>query len=165
MKLLDYKCEKTSTLLYIRNTILIVFCFSMLALIVNFFFNYLISTFYPQINMFNTEVQHFYGAERFWIPVVVAPLLETFIFQYALLEFFLYLFGKLKYTHLISVVLSGILFGLIHSFNTFYVFATFIAGIIFAYEYIYFYKKSRTLAFWAVFFTHFINNLTAYLLE
>lgn len=62
----------------------------------------------------------------FTIVVILAPLIETFIFQFFIIEILLHL-NKSKINKIIIITTSSLLFGLSHYFNVHY----FIFGVIF----------------------------------
>lgn len=76
--------------------------------------------------------------EVFFVSVFAAPLLETFLFQYLILELVFWLESILKkqIPLLIPILLSGIPFGLTHDYNTYYLILATIAGFLFAFFYV-----------------------------
>jgi hypothetical protein len=95
---------------------------------------------------------------RFFVGCVMAPLLETFLFQY--LPFGIFKALKIK-NIFILIVLPALLFGLSHWYSPMYVVATFITGLIFNFLYIYC-KKNQLKAFWIVALLHFLCNFLAF---
>lgn len=94
--------------------------------------------------------------------VFLGPLLETFIFQFIIIEFLLYL----KKSKFLSVISSGLLFGFLHLFNSdpifYFIFAT-IAGTFFAYVYILYKQKLNTNPFLMVFLLHSTYNFGVFI--
>lgn len=87
---------------------------------------------------------------------VIAPIAETFVFQYLVLRLTMYFTKQRKY-YPIAIVVSSILFGLAHTYNVAYVFFAFFIGLVLAYMY-YFYAKNPKRAFWSVALVHGIRN-------
>ena len=65
--------------------------------------------------------------EKALVLIVFIPLLETILFQYAIIET-----ANKKFSPFISCIISAFFFGLIHSYNLFYVIITFIMGFLLA---------------------------------
>lgn len=79
----------------------------------------------------------------FILGVLVAPFIETLIFQAAIIEFFLYHL-KIKHT-IIPIFFSGVIFGLMHfmnTYNTAYMFYAMVMGFWFAMVYIFTKKEN-----------------------
>lgn len=94
---------------------------------------------------------------RFFTGCVIAPLLETFLFQYLLFEILKAV--KIKNTFIL-ILLPSLLFGLGHCYSWMYVLAAFITGLIF--NALYLYCINRQLkAFWIVALLHCMCNLLA----
>lgn len=71
--------------------------------------------------------------EEFFAVVIFAPFLETFIFQYLLINTTIYvtkLFRK-EGSPILAILLPAICFGLAHSYNYIYMAITFVVGLIF----------------------------------
>lgn len=96
----------------------------------------------------------------FFETVILAPLIETFFIQFLLIEFLRVLFNGLSINYLLAVLISGLVFGVIHHYNTAYMISLTILGWVFGYIYV-FYKKNRKIyPFLAVLITHMLYNLT-----
>ena len=65
--------------------------------------------------------------EKALLIIVFIPILETVFFQYAIIET-----ANKKFSPFISCIISAFFFGLLHSYNLFYVIITFIMGFLFA---------------------------------
>ena len=63
--------------------------------------------------------------------VIIAPIVETYIFQHLLI-----LFIKKKYGNSFSIFVSGLVFGLFHYYSALYIIHTVLLGFIFAIAYI-----------------------------
>lgn len=96
--------------------------------------------------------------EQFIIAVLLAPLIETAIFQFIVVEI---LYEKLnKY---IIAFISAILFASSHLYNFIYFVFAFILGLLFAY--LYFVGREKNKGFLLVFLIHFIYNLLVFTLH
>lgn len=86
--------------------------------------------------------------------LLVAPLLETWLFQYIPIEL------TMRYTKrkTLAVAMSAILFACVHCYNVVYIAMALIGGIILALFYLYS-KKQNKSPFLATFLLHFCYNL------
>lgn len=94
---------------------------------------------------------------------IVAPILETLIFQYGVIEILNHI-SYFKKKNLVIGIISAILFGVVHSYSVLYMFFGFIIGLLLAYSYI-LYKRKSFSAFWVVFWIHCIRNSISFLLS
>jgi len=91
--------------------------------------------------------------------LIVAPLLETLFFQ----KFIYYLFSKISYLkirNILSCLVSGLLFGLSHTYSLYYMFSTTIIGFVLMYAYL-IHIKNQKQSYWIVVTIHFLINLSA----
>ena len=94
--------------------------------------------------------------------VILAPLLETIIFQ-ALPFLIIKSFFRYKKRLYVYIVVTAILFGLTHHYNTLYIVITFLFGIILGFMYyICTLRKENQVIIIAL--IHAINNLLAFLM-
>lgn len=94
----------------------------------------------------------------FIMGVIIAPILETIIFQ-ATPFYFVERFIKIKQKQYIYIFISPILF--IHYFSVGYVITSYLVGCIFAFMYyVSYYRKENAIKL--VTLIHFLNNLIAY---
>lgn len=93
--------------------------------------------------------------EEFILVVIVAPIFETFIFQY-LPNFYLR-----KYNVCYTILISSFLFGLAHNYSYIYILYGFIVGLLFISAYV-FSIKEKINPFLIICYTHFIYNLFAF---
>jgi len=89
--------------------------------------------------------------EEIFIGLLLAPLLETFFIQYAIIESFKSRLSKVK-----SIIISASVFGLLHFYNPFYLVYGFLAGLSFGY--IYLISKSAIKGLLYTFLTHLLYN-------
>ncbi|WP_411683022.1 type II CAAX prenyl endopeptidase Rce1 family protein [Clostridium thailandense] len=94
---------------------------------------------------------------------MLSPILETAIFQYAIIEF-LSSISILREKNILIIIISAILFGLSHSYSYVYVFYGFIMGLLLSYSYLT-YKNKSFSAFWVVFLIHCIKNIISIVLS
>jgi len=86
--------------------------------------------------------------------VILAPVLETLIVQYGIIDFTL---TKFK-SNTLAIILSAVGFGLFHYYSAQYMVATFFSGILFAFIYLIFKTKNgRPILFVSV--LHALYNL------
>jgi len=96
--------------------------------------------------------------EQFIMAVLLAPLIETAIFQFIAVEI---LYEKLnKY---VIVLISALLFASTHLYNFVYFIFAFVLGLLFVY--IYFIGREKNRGFLLVFSIHFIYNLLVFILH
>jgi uncharacterized protein len=97
-------------------------------------------------------------AEEFFIIVLVAPIIETFLFQY--LPFY-FLKGKLPEIYII--LLAALVFGCGHFYNWIYIFNTMFAGILYGCVYA---SKARVgKGFLYTWLLHMFYNCFAYFMN
>ncbi len=96
---------------------------------------------------------------RFFLLVLIAPFLETLIFQFLIIEGL----SKLKAKPLIVVSVSAALFSLAHGYNVVYIVAVFPAGLLFGYYYYILRTEDKAIAFLSVVALHAAFNLLAYM--
>lgn len=102
----------------------------------------------------------------FILSVIIAPIVETFIFQFFLIEFFQFTLNKTKYIKHVSILVAGILFGLTHNYNIYYVLVMIVIGVYFAWVYWFISKwKGISSAFWSVTLIHAISNLIGFIVD
>jgi hypothetical protein len=95
--------------------------------------------------------------------LIVAPVVETLIFQLLIFKIFERAeLGEKKYLWIILI--SSFLFGLSHFYSFDYIIVTIFKGFVFAYTF-YFYRTNSTKAFWTTTLIHCMHNLTILLLD
>lgn len=88
---------------------------------------------------------------------IIIPLIETFIFQYLIIEYVGNI-KKFKDKKFLIAVISAVAFSLSHYYNAFYIFYSFILGLFLAYTYI-LYKNKGKNPFIVVMILHALRNL------
>ncbi|WP_443937437.1 CPBP family glutamic-type intramembrane protease [Pedobacter sp. MW01-1-1] len=96
--------------------------------------------------------------EEFVIVVIVAPIIETLIFQYLIIETLL----SVKLAPLLCVVVSALLFGISHYYNLAYILVTTVVGFIFAYYYMALRHQHYLQKIVLVTLLHALSNLFAF---
>ncbi len=101
--------------------------------------------------------------EEFLVSVVGAPVLETFIYQYLLIEICLYVSKKIakKENKTFSILVSSCFFSFAHSYNIYYMIATFLGGMSLNALYVYFRIKGK-FPFIYVVLAHALYNLAVF---
>lgn len=100
-------------------------------------------------------------AFRIFIEILIAPLLETYLFQK--LPFLIT--SRLKVKNMfIRITLPSLAFAICHSFSIFYVGFAFFTGIILNYMYITYKENNKSYAFIAVVLIHSIYNTISLIL-
>ena len=80
----------------------------------------------------------------FFLTVVFSPIVETLIFQFIVIEVVLYVFNKFKWKNsiLISICISGVAFGLSHSYNIYYIIVHY-PSMVCVFDFIFFKKVNK----------------------
>lgn len=99
----------------------------------------------------------------FIITVLIAPVLETLIFQFGVIELFFKLQNKNKV--LLAALASAMLFSLSHYYNLFYMLGSFILGLGFAIFYIIAKSRKDVNPFWLLACIHSLINLVAFIVN
>ena len=113
-----------------------------------------------------SKFAHISIIKLFFYKVLLAPLIETLLFQFIIIEFFLLIFKGNKV--IIALIISASVFGYSHYFNTqnvlYSLFAALI-GLIFASIYILTKRRKDINPFLLVFFVHLSINLFAFVIN
>ncbi len=100
--------------------------------------------------------------ELFITTVIVAPLLETFLFQYGIIKSIVYLSDNKYKTQ--AIILSAMAFTLIHSYSIIYMIYAFIMGLFFGILYFTSLKK-KLYPFLVIAFVHALFNFTVFMVN
>ncbi len=137
-----------------------VFLFFGIAFLLLVFSNLLLSYFF-QFGASNSTVNYIEGFGKivaFLMAVIWAPAIETLLYQAGIIHIIKAFVPKIRYSFIISVFVSSLVFGLSHPYSLNYVFAASITGLILATTYfISLYRKQS--AFLLVYLLHALNNL------
>lgn len=117
-------------------------------------------------NSFNSELMDNFSSdfsltEVFVLSIIIGPIIETFIFQFLIIEI-LYKF-KLNY-YLISL-LSALAFGFSHSYNYFYILVMILLGWLYAIYYIYLKENKKKFPFLVILSLHALSNIISFLID
>ncbi len=138
--------------------------FTLLTIFVSFLINISLEHF----NILDADLNSpsfFSLTQEIFLTVIVAPLLETFIFQF-LFYYIIKIFYKFlgHYFNFIYIIISATLFGLSHKYSIYYQIGTFFFGLIFSYSFIFFKTKFNS-PFISVCIVHSLYNLFTTIME
>lgn len=97
----------------------------------------------------------------FFYSVAIAPLIETLIFQYMILDFLPWRLPGKNIHKWIAIIISGVLFGLSHYYNLEYIIYGTVMGLLLAVTYV-IAKFKNIPAFFTIWFIHTVTNLIAF---
>jgi len=126
--------------------------------------SFLISLILSYVNIDYLEIDYLKNkglSYIFILTVLVAPVLETLIFQYGIIELLFRLKNKNKILY--AILASAIVFGLSHYYNIFYVLNSFILGLAFATFYIIAKIRKDINPLYLLFSIHSLINLVAFI--
>jgi len=113
----------------------------------------------------HSEIVRNYSVIRYFISsIIIAPIIETLIFQVFIIELINKVFGNKWLIR--SILISGLIFGLLHYFNTYnlaYTLYTIFMGLFFAFIYVIAKVRKDTIPFQITLICHFLVNLIAFL--
>lgn len=104
----------------------------------------------------NHSINTMTATNQFLFAIILSPILETLVFQYALIESI-----RQKIKPLYACFLSATAFALVHCYSIYYFLFALISGVIFAY--LYYLEKSVVKSFLLVLSVHFLYNLLIYI--
>ena len=99
--------------------------------------------------------------EELPLAVIIAPIIETLVFQHLIFLIFRK-WIPIKNKYFWAILISSVLFGLMHKYNVIYIIFAFLQGITLGYCY-YFYKRNLVKAFWSTALVHAAHNSIAVL--
>ncbi len=127
-------------------------CF-ILSICNGYLFDYISSNFFPGLE--GNPIDKESLSEQLFVGCIIAPLIETLIFQYAVIR----LLDKAGvHNFYLLLIIPAILFGLSHYYNWLYVVAMFGGGAIMNYLFLYC-QANGYKAFWWVALLHCLYNL------
>lgn len=129
-------------------------------LIYHLFISWIITLYDPEILEVFEESTSL--TEIFLLSVVFGPLIETFLFQYLIIEI-LYGLKRLKINTIILI--SALTFSSIHYYNFLYVLVTFLSGIIYASYYLYIKEEKKKHPFLTIWMLHLLYNFSVFILD
>lgn len=89
--------------------------------------------------------------EQFFLAVLIAPLLETYLCQYLPMT-------KLKWKISYRFFFSAVLFGLLHGYSVYYQIAAIAMGLLLALPFVLYHNNAKR-AFWFAALLHLFNNV------
>ncbi len=101
----------------------------------------------------------FTNSQAFLFLIVLCPIIETFIFQCLVIKIAHDLF-RIKYS--ISIVISALIFGIIHDYSVAYQLHGFIMGLLLAYSFA-IYEKKKYSSFLITAIIHAIRNSATFI--
>lgn len=93
--------------------------------------------------------------------LLVAPVLETYFNQHLIFKIMQY-WSATKKKYGLYIILSSLIFGILHTYSAKYVVYAFTVGLTLSYIY-FFYCKNPKKAFWSTALVHFLRNSLAYI--
>ena len=139
------------------NRVPLFFVIFFIDLVFHFIMSYLVTLYDSKI--LETFQENTPLLEIFILSVIIGPLIETFLFQYFTIEL-LYSFKKIKPD--VIIIISALIFSLIHNYNTIYILVTFIAGLIYALYYVYLKETKKKYPFTYIWMLHTLYNFTVF---
>lgn len=115
-----------------------------------------ISFFFTQTGIKNHTLTKLNSGNEFLVAVILAPVIETLIFQYALIETI-----RQKVKPFYACLISASFFALAHIYSPYYVLFAFVSGLLFGYLYLS--RKSVLRACLLVLIAHASYNYIVYL--
>tara|TARA_B110000114_G_scaffold22039_1_gene21000 strand:+ start:1245 stop:1751 length:507 start_codon:yes stop_codon:yes gene_type:complete len=119
------------------------------------------------ITIYNPEILDVFDenmslTEIFIFTVIIGPIIETFLFQYLIIEV-LFFFKRIKINTII--IISSLSFSLTHYYNFIYILVTFLSGIIYASYYLYLKEEKQRFPFLYICLFHSLYNFSAFILD
>jgi len=99
----------------------------------------------------------------FLLTVILAPVVETLIFQYGIIE--LSLKVRSRYTKKMALIVSALVFGMEHGYNAIYIVFATIMGAALAFYYLIFKKYTTEFAVVAIMVLHALLNFISFLIN
>ena len=111
----------------------------------------------PFTSQMDSEINYRYT----FLVIVIAPIVETYLFQRLPIEFF----KKRIKSVWIVILISAALFGIAHMQSLFVILQSFVAGVVLAVAYLV-YRKNHSIkeAFWVTAIIHSLKNLSTFIL-
>lgn len=97
--------------------------------------------------------------------VIIAPIIESLLMSTVLEMLFVFL-RKSRYKYIISIIICGALFGIMHFYNIYYIMVTSVIGFLYSSIYVFFRKTrlSYKYAILGIILVHALDNLITILL-
>ena len=142
-----------------KNRLLVLFWFFAILLLVTFLGSLLNDYFFVNSkNILNDSDRTW--LQKFFAVCIIAPVSETFLFQYLIIKSLrLIKFKRFYFTNTAIIVTSGFIFSFAHNSNIIVTFFGIIIGMLFSFSYMYIEKKIDLNPFWSVCGLHSAVNL------
>ncbi len=101
----------------------------------------------------------------FIVSVIIAPLFETLIYQYSVIEGALFILKKRNYANVLAILLSGLLFGVSHPYSISYLAIATIMGWSFAIFYVVAKSRKDISPFLLILVVHMVLNTIAFVIN
>jgi hypothetical protein len=122
--------------------------------------SYIVNSINPNfINIINNDSRSLFVT--FLGSVIFAPLIETFIFQYLIIETLRYF----KINKNVIIWFSCLVFTISHSYNLVYMLLIIFPGYLYSKYYIFLKDNRRNSPFLAIYFLHLLSNLFVFILD
>jgi membrane protease YdiL (CAAX protease family) len=135
------------------------FSYLALAILNGYFFEWINAVYFNYSNQHQNGLDSFSAIGRFFLIIILAPIVETLIFQYIPNEIMEN--SKVK-SYFLKIIIPSFLFSLVHIYHPIYIVMTFIAGVLLNKFYIDTKKQTR-LFFSLTILLHAMYNLYGYL--
>lgn len=156
MKFLDKTNEFLKNLSTLKFIITITLCMFLCSAALGFF----VDIFNIKISKTTLSMSKASLIAEFILLLLITPLVETLIFQYAIIKISRKI-NILKNNNLIIILISAVIFGLEHSYSLSYIIYATIMGIFLAYSFV-IYEKKEVSPFWVVCAIHSLRNFTSF---
>ncbi|GAA0695334.1 CPBP family glutamic-type intramembrane protease [Clostridium cadaveris] len=156
MKFLD----KVDTFLRNLSTFKFIVTITLSMFLCSYILDLLINIFNIKIAETNLSISQAPLIIEFLAVSIIAPLLETFLFQYGAIKI-LRKINILKNNNLIIILISALIFGLQHCYSLSYIIHTTILGIFLSYAFVV-YETKKVSPFWVVCIIHSLRNFISF---
>lgn len=123
----------------------------------------LVTLLFPPLSNPNDEILNIKNQyEKFFLVVILIPLIETLIFQYSVICTICYFIKRKRSNFYISLLLSAFFFSLNHAYDYYYMIYAFFIGLILAFAfYISRYRRQNSILLVSI--IHSLWNLIGYI--
>lgn len=147
------------------------FKFTLLVVVINLTLSFLItylSYYHLDKTLSRNSIVWNSTTEEFIVSVILAPALETLLFQYYSYKLFTYITRdvslKDKNKEWLFIVCSSLIFSAMHGYNWLYQVSAFLGGVTLNYSYLYF-KKAKFYPYLSVVLIHLLYNLCVFFIK
>ncbi|WP_209332976.1 CPBP family glutamic-type intramembrane protease [Lunatimonas salinarum] len=97
--------------------------------------------------------------------VVLGPIIETFIYQFLIIEAILLMKNKINIPNIVPISVSALAFGISHNYNVLYIISMILIGILYATYYLIAKYNTNMKAYLSVLLVHSFANLIGFVIE